>query len=134
MLKERTDWLAGQVERWIGDLTPAQRMRVNAVTVATPDYPAARVAERRRRQLRFVQLVDQFHDEQAIRPPLIALLATPRTGADESYRASIARYERELTQMVLDLDRTLTAQQRALAVSRLRQYAAQARALAAKRT
>ena len=134
MLKERTEWLVGHVERWIGDLTPAQRARVNAVVVATPDFSAARVAERRRRQLRFVQLVEQLHDEQAMRLPLISLLATPHAKADESYRSAVVRYERELTRMVLDLDRTLTARQRAMAVSRLHRYAAQTRALAAKRT
>lgn len=129
---ERTDWLAAHVERWIGDLTPAQRARVNAVAVATPDYPAARAAERRRRQLRFVQLMEQQHDEQTLRMPLIALLATPRLSAGVAYRSAAERYEAELTQMVLDLDRMLSPQQRTTAISRLHRYATQARTLAAK--
>ena len=130
--KERTKWLAGQAERWIGKLTPSQLGRVEQVASATMDFPSARQAERRRWQAAFLRLMRQHHDEQALETALTELLVSPRSGADETYKRAVVGYEDELTQMVLDLDRGLTQQQRTAAVTRLHSYSRRLRELAVK--
>ena len=60
------------------------------------------------------------------------MLGTPREGAEEAYRRSAVHYEEQMIQLVLDLDRSLSREQRATAVSRTRHYAQNFRALAVK--
>ena len=130
--KERTQWLSGQVERWTGKLTHDQREGIGRLASSTPDFPAARLAERRRWQASLLQLIRQPHDEAALRSGLADLLATPRAGANDAYKHAVAHYEEELNRMILDLDRSLTPSQRATAVERLHHFAAHLRELAAK--
>ena len=99
---------------------------------STPDFPAARLAERRRWQASLLQLIRQQHDEAALRSGLADLLATPRAGANDAYKHAVAHYEAELDQMILDLDRSLTPTQRATAVERLHHFATHLRQLATK--
>jgi hypothetical protein len=132
MSKKVRNWMNGQDERWTGKLTHDQRERVGRVALSTEDFPAARLAERRRWEAALLQQTRQVHDEQALRSALADLLAEPRTGAKEAYTRSVAHYEEELTQMILDLDRSLTPSQRAAAVERLHHFAAHLRELAAK--
>jgi hypothetical protein len=130
--RERTEWLTEQVTRWIGELTPSQQDRIAAVTVATQDYPAARLAERRRRQGNFLHLVRDTHDPSSLSGALSDMLVAPRDGAAEAYKHSVAQYEEQVIQMVMDLDRSLTTEQRATAVDRLHRYAQAFRALSAR--
>jgi len=132
--KERTKWLTAQVQRWTGKLTPSQLERVERVALATGDFPAERLEQRRRWQAALLRSVRQYHDEAALGVALTELLASSRTVADDGYMRAVAQYEDEFTQMVLDLDRTLTAQQRAAAVMRLHTYSRRLRELAAKST
>ena len=132
--KERTKWLTAQVQRWTGKLTPSQLERVERVALATGDFPAERLEQRRRWQAALLRSVRQYHDEAALGAALTELLASSRTVADDGYMRAVAQYEDEFTQMVLDLDRTLTAQQRAAAVMRLHTYSRRFRELAAKST
>ena len=132
--KERTKWLTAQVQRWTGKLTPSQLERVERVALATGDFPAERLEQRRRWQAALLRSVRQYHDEAALGAALTELLASSRTVADDGYMRAVAQYEDEFTQMVLDLDRTLTAQQRAAAVMRLHTYSRRLRELAAKST
>jgi uncharacterized protein DUF6279 len=132
--KERTKWLTAQVQRWTGKLTPSQLERVERVALATGDFPAERLEQRRRWQAALLRSVRQYHDEAALEAALTELLASSRTVADDGYMRAVAQYEDEFTQMVLDLDRTLTAQQRAAAVMRLHTYSRRFRELAAKST
>ncbi|HYL19965.1 MAG TPA: DUF6279 family lipoprotein [Burkholderiales bacterium] len=130
--KERTKWLAGQVERWTGKLTPGQFERVRRVALATADFPAERLEQRRRWQAALLRNVRQYHDELALGAALTELLASPRSVADDGYIRAVARLEDELTQMILDLDRTLTVEQRAAVVTHLHTYSRRLRELAAR--
>jgi hypothetical protein len=132
--KHRAEWLIDQISRWTGSLTPAQKERVQLAVRQTRDFPALRLAERQRRQARFLKLVRDAHDHQAVGSALADMLATPREGAEELYRNSVAHYEEVMTQMLLDIDRSLSPEQRASAASRMRRYAQSFRTLAMGRT
>lgn len=111
----RTAWLSRQVEYWIGELTSAQSGRIRAVNAATADLPEVRLNEHRRRQRTFLQLVGSKEDESAIHATLASLLQMPRAGADEFYLRMITQYKQELSRMILDIDRGLSARQRSTA-------------------
>jgi hypothetical protein len=131
-LEARTAWLTRQMEYWTGELNAEQRTRIRVVNVATPELPAARLDERRRRQAAFLRLVGSKEDESVIQAAFGSLLETPRAGADESYAVSVRRYQQELGRMLLDLDRSLSARQRITVVDRLHGFARELRTLAAE--
>lgn len=130
----RTEWLIEQIARWTGDLTPAQKARVELTVKQTQEFPALRLAERRRRQTHFLQIVRSTRDPDALGNALDQMLIAPREGADEAYRKSVARYEEQMIQMLLDIDHTLSPGQRATAAARMRRYAENFRTLALGRT
>ncbi len=132
--RQRTEWLTDQVQKWVGELTPQQRQRIATVAPATPEFPEMRLVERRRRQAQFLKLVSEQHDPLTLQTAIARLLFFRREGASDGYRKSVARYEAEITQMVLDIDRTLSREQRATAVTRLRKFAGQFRTLASGRS
>jgi hypothetical protein len=130
----RTEWLIEQIARWTGELTPAQKARVELTVKQTQEFPALRLAERRRRQTHFLQIVRSTRDPDALGNALDQMLIAPREGADEAYRKSVARYEEQMIQMLLDIDHTLSPGQRATAAARMRRYAENFRTLALGRT
>jgi hypothetical protein len=131
-VEARTTWLARQMEYWTGELSAEQRGRIRVVNAATSELPEARLDERRRRQWAFLRLVGSKEGESVIEATLGSLLKVPRTGADESYAGSVRRYEQELSRMILDLDRSLSARQRITAVDRLHGFARELRTVAAE--
>ena len=131
-IEVRTAWLAHQTEYWTGDLTVAQRGRIRAVNAATAELPEARLNERRRRQWTFLQLVGTKEGESVIDATLASLLKMPPAEADESYIRIITQYRRELSRMILDIDRSLSTRQRNTAVDRLHRFAHELRGLAAE--
>jgi uncharacterized protein DUF6279 len=130
----RAEWLIDQIARWTGELTSAQKARVELSVKQTQDFPALRLAERRRRQAHFLQLVRSTRDPDALGNALNEMLIAPREGADEAYRRGVARYEEQMIQMLLDIDHTLSPGQRATAAARMRRYAQNFRTLALGRT
>jgi hypothetical protein len=132
--KHRAEFVIDQIARWTGELTPAQKERVELAVKQTEDFPELRLAERRRRQAQFLHLVRDTRDPHALGNALNEMLTAPREGADEAYRRSVARFEEQMIEMLLDVDRTLTPQQRTNAASRMRRYAQNFRALAVGRT
>jgi Family of unknown function (DUF6279) len=133
-MRERSEWLTGQVSRLLGDLTAEQAQRVDSMAAGSRDYPAQRLAERRRKQAAFVALLNRSHEPDTIQAGLIDLLSSPSAGASQAYRQSSARYEDQFVRMVVDLDRSMTPVQRATVAARLRRYAADFRAWAARRS
>ena len=132
--RERTEWLTAQFEHWVGDPTAWQRSRIASLAPATSDLPASRLAERERRQALFLGLVRQSRDPGVLQTSLTALIAAPGAGSSPAYAQSVARYRELFTQMVLDLDRSLSPRQRVAAATLLRRHAEQLRSLAGART
>ena len=131
-VEARTAGLSRLIEYWTGELSAAQRNRIRLVNAATTELPEARLDERRRRQWAFLRLVGSKEDESVIQATLASLLKMPRAGADESYTGIVRRYEQELSRMILDIDRSLSARQRITAVDRLHVFARELRTLAAE--
>jgi len=124
----RLERLLHTLEDWLGELSDTQRERVRRFNDGAPLNAALRDRERRRHQAE-----------------LLALLRARRSGGalgdwaahwDRGREAEFARANREYAEglftMLADLERTLSAQQRAHAVDRLREYARDFRALAGR--
>jgi hypothetical protein len=112
-------------------LNAEQRARVRALVADFPEMPRLRLEERRRRQEVFLALVREHRSSAEFDSRLAAFLGDPTIGREESNRQAMARWERQFVDMLLQLDRSLTPEQRRHAVAKLRAYAADFRTLAA---
>lgn len=127
-IQARAEWLADQLSAWTGNLTLAQRRRIEQLVRAFPEVPAIRLDNREKRQADLLRLLRQ-RDEPVARSRLVAFLSDPEASRTERYHASMVAWESQFADLLVDLDRSLLPSQRAAAVERLRSYATEFRAL-----
>lgn len=130
--ERRTAWFCERLEDWVGALSAEQRARVRALVADFPEMPRLRLDERKRRQAVFLKLVREHRSGPDLDPLLAAFLGDPAAGRAEPNRQAMARWERQFVDMLVELDRSLTPEQRRQAVARLRAYARDFRTLAAR--
>jgi hypothetical protein len=126
--KRRAKRTAGRLEDWVGRLSKGQMERVRLYSERAPLYDDLRDHDRRRLQADFLGVV-RAH-EAAKRFPELA--ANFERGRNPAYGAAIEANRKEYTALLLDLDHSLTPEQRARAAGRLRSYAVDFGALAAE--
>jgi hypothetical protein len=127
--KRRTERNVERLEDWVGKLSQAQIQRVEQYSERAPLLDEFRERDHRRLQAGIVAIL---RARQA-RSRLPALAADWERGREAAYAAAYEAARREYFSMALDLDRSLSAKQRARAIERLRRYADDFRALAAAR-
>jgi hypothetical protein len=135
-LEERVKRYVEQAEDWFGRLTPAQKEMIRASLARRPEAQEAWMAERENRQRELVAVMARIRAEQ---PPqatatawlrdYFAQLAEPR---DAERRARLAMYREENAELVARLVNSATPAQRSALAKKLRGYAADLDALAAK--
>ena len=119
-----------RMEDWVGRLTDEQVERVKRYSERAPLFDEHRARDRKRLQAEFLAIV-RAHEAQKRLPELAA---NWDRGRDAEYRTANAALFREYYAMVLDIDRTLSVEQRAKAVARLRAFTEDFSALATART
>ena len=115
-----------RMEDWVGTLSDEQVERVRQYSERAPLFDEHRDRDRKRLQAEFLPVV-RAHEAQKRLPELAA---NWDRGRDAEYRTANAALLREYYAMVLDIDRMLSAQQRAKAVARMRAFAEDFSALA----
>jgi len=115
-----------RLEDWIGALTDAQRARVRRYSARAPLMAAHRLRDRQRLQGEVLGMIRTRTAGARLAPRL----ADPEAGRAPAFETANRAHLAELFDMLLDLDRLLTAEQRARAVERLREYAREFRLLA----
>jgi hypothetical protein len=130
--RERRDRRARQVinrlEDWVGKLTQAQARRVREYVERAPLTDELRDRDRKRLQSQVIAIV-RAHEARARLPERVAYWEKGREPAVEAgLETSRALY----FEMLLDLDRMLTPEQRARALGHMRRYADDFDALSAR--
>ena len=108
----------GQLEEWVGKLNKAQVERVRQMSERVPLYDDLRERERKRVQAEFLAIV-RAHEAQKRLP---AFVNTWERGRDPALAAMGQIWRSEYEKMLIDIDRSLSAEQRAKAVARLRGF------------
>jgi len=135
-LEQRVERYVEQAADWFGALTPAQREMIRTSLARRPEAQEAWMAERELRQRELVAVMARIRAEQP--PPATATawlrdyfaqLAEPR---DPERRARLATYREENAELVAQLVNGATPAQRSVLAKKLRGYAADLDALAAK--
>ena len=126
--ERRAERIAERLEDWVGRLSQAQRARVRRYSESVPLLSEMRDRDNRRLQAGLLELVRAREAEER----LAQFVLDWERGRDPAYAQAVAASRRELFTMLLELDRTLSPEQRERASAHLRRYAAEFRLLAAR--
>jgi hypothetical protein len=116
--KRRAERMMDRLEDWVGSLSEAQVKRVREYSERAPLTVELRDQDRKRVQGEFLAIVRAR--EAARRLP--ALADNWERGRDPAFTQANAAWREELYAMLLDIDRSLTPEQRARAQANFRRY------------
>jgi hypothetical protein len=127
--KRRTERNVERLEDWVGRLTKAQLERVAQYSERAPLLDEFRDRDHRRIQAEFLAMVRAHEAKQRL--PDFAV--SWERGRDPAYAAALEASRKAFFAMALDIDKSLTAQQRAHALGELSRYANDFRTLSRAR-
>jgi hypothetical protein len=117
--KRRAKRLEERLEDWVGNLSQAQLEKVKAFSERTPLYDELRERDRKRLQSELLDMVRK-HEAQKRLPELAA---NWDKGRDQAHVAASEKFRQEYYALLLDLDKTMTQEQRTRAQANFRRYA-----------
>lgn len=126
--KRRAKRVVERLEDWVGELSQAQLERVAQYSARAPLYDELRERDRRRLQAEFLRIVRA----REARKRLPERAAHWDAGRDPAYAAVVENARQAYLSLLLDLDRTLSAEQRAQLVAHFQRYARDFSVLAAR--
>jgi hypothetical protein len=127
--RRRAKKVEERLEDWVGNLTHAQVERVRQYSERAPLYDELRDRDRKRLQAEVLDMVRR-HAAQKRLPDLVA---NWDRGREPAYAAASEKARQEYFVLLLDLDRTLTREQRVRAVANLERYAEDFKVLAGRK-
>lgn len=122
--------IVGRFEEWTGDLSEEQKALVAAYVRASPRYTSVQFEDRKMRQGELLQKLKTLRGSPRLHDELRRFFAEIETRHGPEYDRLAREQEERAIQLVLDMDRTLTPEQRDRAVKKLQKYAADCRTLA----
>jgi hypothetical protein len=117
--KRRAKRLEVRLEDWVGNLSQAQLEKVTQFSERTPLFDELRERERKRLQGELLDMVRK-HEVQKRLPDVAA---NWDRGRDPAQVAASNAFRQEYFSLLLELDKTLSPEQRARAQANLRRYA-----------
>lgn len=128
--RARAKWFEERFEFFIGDLTEQQVALITRFVQSQPRMNEVRLADRKRRQQEFVALVRKYQASPELAERLRGFFLNWEGGRGAEHKQFAAEWEQRLIQLVLDIDRTLTPEQRRRLVDRFESLAEDCRVLA----
>lgn len=126
--RKRAGFVVDRLEDWVGKLSQAQVERVREYAERMPLIDEFRDRDRRRLQ-RDVLGIIRARQAQARLPEL---LANWDRGREPAYAAALESWRDQYFALLVDIDRSLSAEQRGRVLSQLRRYAEEFDTLAAR--
>lgn len=125
--KKRAKYVVERLEDWVGKLTQAQIQRVREYADRAPMVDELRDRDRKRVQKDVIAILRA----REARARLGERLANWDRGREPAYVAALDSWREQYFAMLMDIDRSLTPEQRARALGHLRRYAEDFETLAA---
>jgi hypothetical protein len=116
-------------EEWTGELRSEQEDLIRQFVRAHPRSAELRLEDRRRWQRAALQMVREARRPDELVPRLAMLFGNPDADRPEDYVRETKRWESDLADLVVTIDRTLSAEQRARVLRRIDRYEDDFRAL-----
>jgi len=126
--RKRAKFVTDRLEDWVGKLSQAQTERVREYAERMPLIDELRERDRKRLQ---GEVLGVIRAHQA-RERLPELIANWERGRDPAYARALQSWRDQYFQLLMDIDRSLSPEQRRRAHGNLRRYAEDFEALAAR--
>lgn len=133
MRRKHIQKIEGYVTDWTGTLTDQQLVRISGFVDHYMSVMSLRLEDRRRWQHEMLTLLRTERDPARLAPRLVAMFARPENARTPKYQEAMTRYEAVIGELVVDLDRMLTPEQRARALKRMQGYVDDLAALTGRR-
>ena len=117
--KRRAKRVEERLEDWVGQLSAVQLEKIRQFSERTPLYDDLRSRDRERMQSELVAMIGKREAQKRL-PDWIA---NWERGRDPAHLAASERFRQEYYTLLLEIDKTLTQQQRARAAANCRRYA-----------
>lgn len=115
--------LEEHLERWIDNLNATQTALLKRFVETQPRLAELRLENRKKLQGQLLAVLGAVaRGESGWESRLRSLTVDWEQHSTPEYRASLREWEHGMTQLLVDLDRALTAEQRSQVVARLREY------------
>jgi len=124
--KRRARRLEERLEDWLGNLSHVQAEKVKQFSERTPLYDELRAKDRQRMQAEFVDMIRK----REVQKRLPDWIANWDHGRDPAHLAASERFRQEYLALLLEIDKTLSSEQRNRAAANFRRYAEDFRVLA----
>lgn len=128
--RRATERMVERFEEWTGDLNESQRALIGIFVREHPRIAEIRLEDRKRWQREAVEDIRRFRKVDELAPRLSKLFSEPDSARGELYRSETGRWENGVANLILEMERTLTEEQRARVQKRIARYAEDFRALA----
>jgi ribosomal protein S18 len=128
--RARAKWLVERFEFFMGDLTDAQVALLERFVQSQPRINEVRLTDRKRRQQEFVELLQAYQTSPELAERLRGYFVNWESGRGREHAKYAREWEERLVQLVLDVDATLTPEQRQRVVARFEGFAEDCRVLA----
>lgn len=125
--------LVGRFKDWTGTLSDEQQDRIGRFVKAQMHTTQMRFENRKRWQREAVGLIRQVRTPKELAPRLADIFVQPANHRRPEYVQALVVWESDLTDLILDIDRTLTPEQRAHVLHRMQRYAEDFEALSEQR-
>jgi hypothetical protein len=127
--RRATERTLERFEDWTGDLTGPQRERIEQFVRAHPRIQEVRLEDRRRWQKQAVAYLREYRKPDELGPRLAKLFSEPDAARDADYARETRSWESDLADLLVDIDRSLSAEQRDRVLRRMARYRDDFRAL-----
>jgi Family of unknown function (DUF6279) len=128
--RARAKWFEERIEWFIGGPTEQQVAIIHRFVQSQPRMNEVRLADRKRRQQEFVALIRQYQTSPELAERMREFFVHWERNRGPEHARLAREWEGRLSQLVVELDRTLTAEQRAHLVGRFESLAEDSRVLA----
>ena len=128
--RARTRRLEAGLRHFLGDLTEEQHALATRFVQSQPRMTLARLDYRRQRQREIIELLQQYRSASDLVPRLRNYFLGWQRDPESERARETREWEDRFAAFILDLDRSLTAQQRRHAVQKFTSYADDCRVLA----
>ena len=122
----------GRFSEFAGDLSDEQEARIARFLLAHERHVVLRFEDRQHWQRDAIALLREHREPQELGRRLAETFTRPELRRSEEFVREDRRWEQDFAQLVVDLDRSMSARQRASVVKRLQDYADDAAVLAGK--
>lgn len=126
--RKRAKYAVDRLEDWVGKLSQAQIARVREYAERAPMLEEMRDRDRRRLQREVMAIIRAREAQKR----LAERVANWERGREPAFVAALDAWREQYFAMLVDIDRTLTPEQRARAMGHLRRYAEDFETLAAR--